>query len=1086
MKRRIAFVLLSVVFVTRTPRALAQQDVKAGLTKSIWTAEAIRAIRASNDYNALLALVVTEAATKANLYPSPDELKQAIVRAQQLAAAAPIVTLDPDLNPATFREMLRRLRNTGILPAATITDLTRELSRSAADLTEEEAILRDATIATKATFASFMQQHLMGVYELADQPTARSILTTPIGSTSLPDTHLALPTLITQSHLPDGPVKAAILDIANSGTVNPDKLTAAATGALRTVTTRFDDARNTFQAIVSRQPHFDTLLSPAIPSAVQDKVAVAQRLLAATPDQLEQFDTLRTVANLIPLPPNVSNTIQTVAQIGSTIQSTISTVSHVASSLSTLGSVASIGMSFLTTGGIGALAGSLGSVLGGGGPSNQEILDAVNHVAQQVEQLHTEMIGRFDQVDRELQGINAKLDDGFRTLGAQLADMQIDLRRVVATTSSIELTILEDRDTLQRAVINTIGLWNENDLKELHRNLVELLAALDRADARPDDLTKEGFRKLAHYFTTLARTEAGKGALTGLQPAENYALGFAATRLARKSNLYPVNYTMTFPVAGVGTPTLQNLLTGTEANRDFSTQPYVNERVWAIAANALATMIERWPGFANEVPGLRDGLDAVIKNGRDLGGLAKALQTPETLPSKPISKPFTSTLQAYQRHVDALHAAIRNALRDEAVSYGRDQALSQEQITALSTAFAATQTTSTTPIDGVTNGTYFVRSKITYTPPSLNAALCNGTGPAHQITGTPLTGYGLQQVREALALKTGVLSACLTIPYYISERDVTVSGHGGYGIVGHGAPCAADTVVTMKKLAVEVQFMFRLASDPDDAAHRIVIALARVAGPETEDRGRIVGQPHWSGQPTEPGHDWNSECHSPHAWHIGDTNSFYMGNAAYINATWNALAAGFSESYVDFGTYPYASGNRQAILASMRAQDTTKLFAVYSNLRSDLAAVLHQPAPAPQNRIVDVATISNEVHALEGVRALLRELTTIAYERTLSRDDVLSGLLFGTDGLPGGTELLQTTSTCDPGPIDYCLAQLMQLPRTRAERLAERLALVNKGLQAGTLTDSHRLIDATLDRLGVARCVVPTIYNGKADCNGQR
>src|SRR5262245_55911073 len=117
----------------------------------------------------------------------------------------------------------------------------------------------------------------------------------------------------------------------------------------------------------------------------------------------------------------------------------------------------------------------------------------------------------------ELRAINIKIDNGFATLGAQLANIHEDLRTVVATTSAIELAILQDRDTLQRAVINNIGSWTDDALKELHRNLVDLFSAIDRADAHADDLSRTDFRRLAQYFTTLARSEAAKGVLTGLQ-----------------------------------------------------------------------------------------------------------------------------------------------------------------------------------------------------------------------------------------------------------------------------------------------------------------------------------------------------------------------------------------------------------------------------------------------------------------------------------------------------------------------------------------------------------------------------------------
>jgi len=214
-------------------------------------------------------------------------------------------------------------------------------------------------------------------------------------------------------------------------------------------------------------------------------------------------------------------------------------------------------------------------------------------------------------------------------------------------------------------------------------------------------------------------------------------------------------------------------------------------------------------------------------------------------------------------------------------------------------------------------------------------------------------------------------------------------------------------------------------------------------------------------------------------------------DATYINSNWGVLATGFSASSQQNGSYPYASGDQEAVLDTMRTQDSAKLLAIYSNLFSDLIAVLQQPAPAPQNRITTatVKSIVDEVQSLEGLRALLRELTIIGYERTLSRDDVLSGLLFGSDSLQGVADLRVSTALCYQGQTskaaDSCLAEFAMRPSVRAQSLAQRLSLVNASISSGKLSDSHRLIEATLDRLGVARCVVPQTYNGKADCNAQ-
>lgn len=185
--------------------------------------------------------------------------------------------------------------------------------------------------------------------------------------------------------------------------------------------------------------------------------------------------------------------------------------------------------------------------------------------------------------------------------------------------------------------------------------------------------------------------------------------------------------------------------------------------------------------------------------------------------------------------------------------------------------------------------------------------------------------------------------------------------------MGQGAPCSADSAVSMVGVSVILRFVFRLNGDPDDPAHRIVIAEARVTGPEAENEVRVVGRAHWSGQPTEPGHEWDVEC--PIAW-PGSTDGFYVGDAAYLTNNWNAIATTLTGNVFAEGSYAYASGPRELILDEMLNREIQEWLTIYSNLATDLPAVLEQPVPAPQDRITRVAAITNEVQALEGIRAL--------------------------------------------------------------------------------------------------------------------
>jgi hypothetical protein len=1092
---RAALVFIAVAASSLFPRgAMCGQanPTIAQVQKALWTSETIRSIRSGQDYQALLALLITDESLKHNIYADAGALQQAIARAAALTQNISAPSLDPDLNATTLRAMLDHLRNANVLPADSINNLVAELTKSPLVLSEEEFILRVNSVRTKDEFDSFLQSRVSSIFDKAADARASAVLAAQVGAQHLLDPHIQFTALVDQSHLPEGPLRTTLHAFAATGVLNPDDLTTAAKQALKQTSTQFDSAQSALRAIVASQPPLDAILHAAIPPGIQTKIDAARQLISSTPDQLEQFDTLRLAATILPLPANVANTIQTVAKIGAAVQSTVSTVSHVASAISSMSSIASVGLSFFTTGGLGTLAGSLGSVFGGGGPSNQDILDAINKVDSDLQDMHRDMDARFDQVDAELKKIETNIDDGFQNIENGLKVINVKLDDLVPTTHSIEALLLDERATLERAAINSIGDRNDAALQELHRRLVKLTHAVELAESGHDEMTSDKFDDLAEYYSTLARTEAAKRPFSGLQVAEDYRFDTTSTRLSADSSFYLTNFVLSFPLAEQENKPLEALLPPPAGTRYVVGSPYVNERVWILAANSIATLLEHWPNFGYEIPQSRAGYEQMKAAGKDLQTLVKALQTPEAAAPAPLSKPLAALISSYQTASAKLTSEMQQGLVDEVTAFSRTKGLSAPQTQALQAAF------SSPPLPGggrfaipdpITGGSSYAMQNIKYEVPSLGASGCTGLNVPHTVSGTLPAGPGLNLARLSLGMNNAVLSACIEIggPF---NTHVVRKDWGGYhmspGEQDGKAACAALTDMTVGHYIIQVDLMLRAAGDPDDAAHRIIIATSTASGPDTDLSAVVVNNIRWSGNKTDAGHNWNWECQSPHGWHAGMQAPAFTGFEAYINSNWNSFANNFAPAMFFFGTAAFANANGLNVYGTIKTKNDVDFNGIYTNFASDAVQAIDPPPPPGQSNNIaanHVAQIAATVDELNAKRALIANLSTIAFETTLQRDDVTAGLLFGTHSVLGKSAILDIIDACaantDHGPVDTCLSTTLKIPLDqRPARVLDRLALVTSELAAGRITDNHIALQQTLDRLDADECLVPSAEDG--------
>jgi len=1033
----------------------------------VWTGETIRLLRQSHDYKVLLSLLYAQYAMPLPKYRDLSVFSKNLSLFLGSAKVPETSSQDPDFNPTLLRALLAETRSSGVISPAALSALDRELTSTVSDrfkISEEEQLLPLSGTVSKVEFASFLRRHVSDAFDNSTAAPMAKVLALKVGGLlPLLPTALSTSALVDQSQLPL-PLKTVLRSIGDGSALTLADFTQPLHNSLIQAGKALDEAKTTLESVSSSQT-FDTISDDA------ELAKKAVTLETKTPSLNEVFDVLSEAANKLPISEAARTAVSEVADVGIAITSTVSTISAVSSSLATLSSIGSLGLSFLTTGGIGALAGSLGSIFGGSlmssGPSNQDILDAVQKVDKDLTAMHKDMDDRFDRVDKELATLDNHLDTDFSSLSSQVADVAHNVHEIQDSTAAIETAVFEERVSLNREAGNELGNWDHAKLMELHDNVVELTDALRRADAGAPGLSKDDFRRLGLYFRIVAKQSATSSPLDGLETtSDDYSVDNLSARLDIHQ-LYPLNYLLQTPISGQST--LISEISGPMGGRDVASSPFINERAWAIASNALAAMLERFPEYAQEIP-LAD-YDAIMTNGTDLQKLVSSIGVEDSSGGSQI---FNDLESRYSDAVKLLDSALDAAVQEEAQSYASAQGLSASQISAISSGLSA---------DG--------DPMVSYVPQNIDIVGCSLSlsatiGPNSLKSSFFGTHY---QIALAAALNKLRFGGCLAPTGLAVTRSANL-GHGGYHILSAGRDigpvCFGTSVVTFVEGNAVVPIWASLSTDPDDAAHRYALGIGSGAGSETENTMHPAASDfRWSGFDPGPGFDnLNGICASLYNNNVGYNVATFEGDQSYYAANASNIASSLSVRPTISLAPQFSTNTIFDFDVAASQANQPDLNAIYGATISDLTDVLTNQ---PQSRLVgSVPTaLRNAVASMQGARALLRATSNVAFENTLAKDDVLHGLLFGTDDIPAASEILdalQRAASAASSP-EVTVEHIATFGSDRSTLLSNRIQEVLSEIQSRRIVEGHALLDQTLLRLARLRCLVPKDYASPADCD---
>jgi hypothetical protein len=1037
----------------------------------VWTSETIRALREQRDYQALLAVVFADYASGVPKYADGARFAADLKRLQSAVRIPATATADPDLNPVVMRALLEELRPLDIIDRASLNGMIKELDRVPAGLTEEDGLLPLTTTGTKADFSRFLQHYVGTAFDRRASAAITAVLGRKIGNVAFPNLAATSQTLIAGAQLPDD-VKRTLNALAAGTAVDAGSIQNEASAALNNAKARFDQTRALLTTIAANQ---DIEHLADVSNLAQKAFAIA----SSSPSANEVFDTLTGLASALPLPPAVATTIRDVSAVGNAIETTVSTISEVSSSLATLSSIGSLGLDFLATGGIGALAGSLGSIFGGfsSGPSNADVLAAVQQVSQEVRQLHKDMDQRFDRVDAALSTLQKTVDADFASVDDKLAKLQGDTRELLSATGALQNDLIQQSVAIDRLSNNEIAAWGKLKIDELHLKVVSLSDALREADKGSGAISSDcktaafnlcNFKDLALYLRVMAKTSAAEFPLNGFQAgSEAFDYGSIVARLtdsnADRAARFKLNYLL---ATAQGSARLSSLLPTPLNLRDPQASPYVNERAWAIAANGLAAMVERWPTAAGEIP-LTD-YDAIVTNGRDLETLIAALGQPN---GSAINGVFDDVLHQYGKALGDFYDAEQQALSGEVNALG-------PSLGSPSQAATAALASGLHPTGGPT---------VAYLPPSVSLGSgCGGESAGGDIADsakiTPAM-YVNSAESIALALRKMSLHGCVGNDGSTSRnvQEQHDGWHLKYGDRDVGPVCVGSSSVELVTFNVIGVVWATLGSDPDDFAHRYHVATAHGHGPETEWAMTANGSNFWwSGY--NPGPGFNSL--GPDCARIYNGSNRVAGLTdlgTYYRNDWPQIVASFGA----FQGEPWITWNgieqHSAVELVGQAQQATQpaLDAIYAALAADTLAVL-RGADQPHLSGDVVAKINTAARELDATQAMLRTLTLASFSQTASRDDVLHGLLFGTEEIPNRADLAQRVTNDVQGgiaPRDV-VADIVTFGQRRVDLLSGRLAMVADAVARTRRSEGHTVLELTLARLDRDRALVQAASGG--------
>lgn len=321
------------------------------------------------------------------------------------------------------------------------------------------------------------------------------------------------------------------------------------------------------------------------------------------------------------------------------------------------------------TGNIVGIALNVFSMLGGGGPSpEQVILEQIAELRKEIQQMRREMHERFDQIDRNLNQIYDRMNERFDQIDFRVGRLQANLDEV-----RTELVSLHEK--LNRVERNIYDWIEEEGKRPLKLGINEAIGYKERFGVdmpyQPDYIRYE---RLFHIWATII----SKDQVEAMPNNRNYddSKIYDELNFPLEAN---INYLAQFPARN---PDLKNL-----GLKPLSNIVLANPHVWGVSSEAYLQLAREWPAYDKRVSPM--GLQEIYQTGQQI---RSAVENIATVPSGTGRK-------ANRQLFDALFAKYRGkalSLRDVISTFEQDTLKHFSQV-GMNIWGGANQTTNQTP-----------------------------------------------------------------------------------------------------------------------------------------------------------------------------------------------------------------------------------------------------------------------------------------------------------------------------------------------------------------------------------------------------
>jgi Bacterial Ig domain len=369
------------------------------------------------------------------------------------------------------------------------------------------------------------------------------------------------------------------------------------------------------------------------------------------------------------------------------------------------------------------------SLFGGGeGAPDQSVLQEIQALSQQLADLQTLMLNRFDRVDASLSNILNVLNQNFGQINFQLGVLQGDVDAI--RTSLLDLHAQLDR--LQQYLLAWTTSLSRQQL------ILAMNSCLNYRARTGTDMTFDQYLICENAFYTWAHNTASDELWAGLLVPD---CSDAAIFSTLQNNPLPVlsNYVSAFPSCNLGLP-------------PFSTVRLANPDEWILGARAYHQLAAEWPQYAVQINSSR--VADLIQIGLDL------LQASQNASAITGSVPLTGN-RAVPAAIAAKYNDARNGLNTalQAVvdNYINDPA---NRITDPVTGLHLNLSVSARQQGG------------TWLPPLTNMTQCSGTGPALAVPANLMPFVPQLYTFSQGYLNSGQIDMCIDQLQWTNERTV--------------------------------------------------------------------------------------------------------------------------------------------------------------------------------------------------------------------------------------------------------------------------------------------------------------------------